>query len=457
MADAPGGGSDELSRGRDTSGGDGSAPVPGPDGERAGRRTDPFDGGVDRRRLLASSAAVGATAGVAGCLGGDDAVAGPTVFAFNTGDRTVSVIDAEADEVVASTFVGTTASFPANQYGLPTGGEGPDTLWLNVDGGVTALDAGSLEEVTTVETGFGPNYPNATPDGDHLVVAAGGTTTLDPDPADPPDHAIVRVDADEDSSTFGDVTGEIRVGYAGPCDATLAPGGEYAFVPEIADESLAVVRVDPFEVASRVDVEPAGDGDALPFMATAGFGGDRLLVENGEGVLGPEGTRRGSESIWDVSDPERPEEVARITRDDGLPAAPITSEVGPDGDVAYLFTPGAGSATVLDLRDRAVVGEIDLGGSALSGTWGPRREKLYVPVQSTDEVAVVAHADRSVETTVPVGESPVGATAGTVRPSVDALGRVRAALASLGVRFGGERATVCPVNCHCRIDGHGGH
>lgn len=417
-------------------------------------RKNPFEGGIDRRRLLRSSAAVGAVTAIGGCLGDDDVGVDrtPTVYAFNTGDRTVTVIDVEEDEALETVHIDTTASFPANQYG--TGADSTyDVLWLNVSGGVTALDAHSLEEVASVETGFGPNYPNLSPDEDHLIVAAGGTTTLDPDPDDPGDHVIIRIDADPESDGFGEVTGEISTGYTGPCDATLGPNGEYALVPEIADETLRVVSVDPFETAAEIDVgEPVGEGDVLPFMATASFDGEFLLVENGEGDLGsdPDVPREGSESIWDISAPEEPEELERITRDDGLPAAPITSEVSPDSKAAYLFTPGDDSVTVIDLEERTVDRVLDVGGSALSGTWGPNREKLYVPVQTANHVAVIEHALREVVTTIDVGESPTGAVAGMVRPETSTAQRIRGSIAALGVEFGDREMTYCPEdNCYC--------
>lgn len=423
-------------------------------GRRGVRRSNPFSRGVDRRRVLRSSATVGAAATLSGCAvpteaGGERA---PTVYVFNNGDRTVTIVDAETVEVLETVFVGTTASFPANQYG--TGADSTyDVCWLNVDGGVRALDAHTLEEIAHVETGLGPNYPNLTPDERHLVVAAGGTLSLEPDPDDPDEHLLVRIDADSDSETFGEVTAELAVGYTGPCDATLGPDGEYAYVPEVANETLTVVRIDPFEVAARIDAGvPAGDGDVLPFMATASFDGEYLLVENGEGDLGPdpEVPREGSASIWDLSDPEAPVERERVTRDDGLPALPITSEVAPDSEAAYLFTPDADAVTVLDLEERAVDRVLDVGGSSISGAWGPHREKLYVPVQTENRVAVIDHAEREVVATLEAGESPTGAVGGIVRPEADALERVRASLASLGLSVGAREPTFCPDDhCYC--------
>jgi len=415
-------------------------------------RRNPFAEGIDRRRLLRTSGAVGATAALAGCSGGgggggDDPA--PTMFVFNNGDRTVSVIDAESDELLTSAFLGTTASFPANQYSTGTDAD-HDVLWLNVSGGVRGIDQRTLEEVAFVETGYGPNYPNVTPDGDHLLIASGGTTGMAPE--GDANHAIFRVDADRDSEAFGEVTAEIETGYVGPCDMTLGPDGDYAFVVDVADEAIRVLSVDPFETVARVDAgEPVTEGNVLPFMCTAAFDGEYLLVENGEGTLGgePEVPREGSESLWDISDPESPEEIGKITRDDGLPGAPITSEVSPDNEAAYLLIPGEGVG-VIDLESFEYETTLDVGGSAISASWGPTREKLYVPVQDANQVAVIDHASREVVETIGVGEAPTGAAGGTVRPEGDAVARVQASLASLGVTFGEMEASWCmDDHCYC--------
>ncbi|MFB6352654.1 MAG: hypothetical protein ABEJ92_01060 [Halobacteriales archaeon] len=405
---------------------------------------DPFADGVSRRRLLASSAAAGATAATAGCTaslpGGEDGAA-PTVFVFNTGDMTVSVIDAETDELVTTTFLGATASFPANQYAPTLTDSDEDYLWLNVSSGVKPVGAGSLSTAPTIETGSGANWQELTPDGSTLVVSARE-----------PAHKQFKIDADPGSDTFGEVlaeldrTGEPDTGEKngpGPCDVTVGPDGAYAFVPDIYRDTLTVIDVDAFEIVAQVEVDPVGDADSVrPWMDTAAWDGDLLAVENNEG-------EHGTESIWDVSDPEHPEELARLTADDGLGALPLTSEIGPDSAIAYVFTPSSQDVTVVDLEDRAVADRIDLGGQAFVGTWEPEREKLYVPVQSTNEVKVIDHADRAVVDTIAVGAKPYGATAGTVRPETDASAGFMASLASLGLSLGGVETTYCVASCHC--------
>jgi len=398
--------------------------------------------GLSRRRLLTGSAAAGAAA-TAGCLGGGPAEQpeGDAVFVFNTGDGTVSVLGTATDEVVTTRSVGLSSSFPANQYapGLTTAPE--DSLWLNVDMGVRAVAVGSLSTVASVDTGSGFNWQELTPDGAHLVVSARE-----------PAHRQVRIDADRGSETFGQVTAELdrtaeggRGGRdgPGPCDISVHPDGEFAYVPDLFGDTLTVLRVDPFEIATQVEVEPVTANPAAPWMGTVAPDGRTLLVEHNEGP--------GTESLWDLSDPSAPELRARLTVDDGLGRGALTSEIGPDSATGYVFTPDSEDVSVLDLQEGTVVDRIDLGGAAFTGTWDPAREKLYVPVQTTDEVAVVDHAAGKVTATVPVGDAPYGATAARVRPDPQAGAALWAAAAALGLD--GERGTTyCIGNCACGHD-----
>jgi YVTN family beta-propeller protein len=409
--------------------------------------TDPSSGGVSRRTLLAGSAAAGAaaTAGCAGSApgpGGSDDESGPqTVYVFNTGDMTVSVIDAAADELVTTTFLGATASFPSNQF-LPkrlTGAD--DAMWLNVDQGVQAVTAGSLSEAASLETGSGVNFLEVTPDGEHLVVSARE-----------PAHKQYRLDADPSSDSFSEVTAELdRTDEGGrgdndgpgPCDVTIHPEAQYAYVPDIFADKLSVIDYESFEIVNQVSVDPVGGADNVsPWMGTASWDGDILLVENNEGDTG-------TESVWDISDPTDPEEIARLTPDDGLGELPLTSEIGPDSETAYVFTPNSEDVTVIDLTANEVTGRIDLGGKAFVGTWDPARTKLYAPVQTADEVKVIDHAAGEVVETISVGSKPYGATAGTVRPETDASSNLLASLAAIGVEIPGGGTTYCIGECAC--------
>lgn len=408
--------------------------------------------GLSRRRLLAGSAAAG-TLATAGCVGssgfsqdGDQSTdqqgdgGPPTVYVFNTGDGSVSVVDAADDEVVETRPVGLTASFPSNQYSPRLTETSDDHLWLNVDRGVTAVDVGSLSEAAAADTGSGANWLEQTPDGSSVVVSARE-----------PAHKQYRIDADPSSGTFGEVTGEIdRTDEGGrgdnegpgPCDVTVHPDGRYAYVPDLFGDTLTVLDLDSFEITSQLDVPPVDAGPAAPWMGTASWDGEWLLVEHNEG-------ERGTESIWDLSDPETPSEVVRLTGEDNLGRRPLTSEIGPDSKTGYVFTPGSNDVTVIDITAGEVTGRIDLGGSAFVGTWGPAREKLYVPVQTKDEVAVIEHASGEITTTLNVGSEPYGATAARARPAGDTASRIDAMLANLDVWTGQAGTSYCIGECGC--------
>ncbi|WP_459192045.1 hypothetical protein [Halosimplex sp. J119] len=418
--------------------------------------------GVSRRGLLAGSATAGAAL-AAGCSSGStDGSNGSgttatgdgtgsasgsedTVFVFNTDDATVSVIDPGRDEVVDTQHVGLSASFPSNQYAPRLTTDAADPLWLNVNQGVRAVAAGSLSEVVHVDTGSGSNWQELTPDGGSVVVSARE-----------PAHTNYRIDADRDSDTFGEITSEIdRTDEGGrgdndgpgPCDVTIHPAGAFAYVPDLFGDTLTVLDVDDFGIETQVDVPSVGSGDgdengddaAKPWMGTIAPDGDRLLVEH----------QTGTESVWDTSDPSEPELLTQLTPEDGLGEGALTSEIGPDSRVGYVFTPGTNDVSVVDIEAREVAERIDLGGAAFVGTWGPSREKLYVPVQTNDEVAVIDHESREVVERISVGSAPYGATAARVRPEADESASLLAAMAAVGLDVGEADTTYCIGNCAC--------
>jgi DNA-binding beta-propeller fold protein YncE len=397
---------------------------------------------VSRRRLLATGAAAGAVA-AAGCTGSDenggDTGGQTTVFVSNTGDGTMSLIDPERDEIVGTRAVGLSSSFPSNQY-TPELADGPEeSLWINVGSGVRALSIGSLSETASIGTDSGANWLERTPEGGHVVVSAREPT-----------HAQFRIDADADSESFGDVTAKIdRTPEGGrgdndgpgPCDVTIHPNGAYAYVPDLFGDTLTVLAIDPFEIETRVDVEPVGDGPASPWMGTVSPDGDTLLVEHNEGDTG-------TESIWDITDPAAPEETVRLTADDDLGEGPLTSEIGPDSETGYVFTQGSNDVTVVDLAAGTVTDRLDLGGSAFVGTWNPARTKLYVPIQTNDEVAVIDHEAGEITERIGVGPAPYGATAAQARPESPPTSTLSVTAARLGLTEDVE-TTYCIGNCAC--------
>jgi YVTN family beta-propeller protein len=408
----------------------------------AGESADRSGGRLSRRSMLTAAAAGAATAGCLGDSGDSDDGAGPefrpTVFVFNTGDGTVSLIDVGRNEVVDTVAVGLSSSFPSNQFTTSMTNSPEEPLWLNVDRGVRALTAGSLSEGPSVETGSGANWQEQSPDGEHLVVSARE-----------PAHRQFRIDASPESETFGEVTGEIdrrpEGGRGdndgpGPCDVTIHPDGEFAYVPDLFGDALTVIDIEAFEIHRQVAVDARGRPPE-PWMGTAAPDGETLLVEHNAG-------ESGAESIWDISDPGNPVEQVRLTPEDGLGEGALTSEIGPESATGYVFTPDTEDVTLLDIAAGEVERRLDLGGAAFTGTWDPDYRTLYVPVRSTGEVAVIDPDSREITTTIEVGPEPYGATAAAVRPAdpADAAASLDARIASATGSYG---TTYCIGECAC--------
>jgi DNA-binding beta-propeller fold protein YncE len=354
---------------------------------------------------------------------------------------TVSVVDAAAQEVVETTHVGFTSTFPSNQYTPDLVDSASESVWGNVDRGVRAFGPGRLDERARVDTGSGANWQELTPDGRHLLVSARE-----------PAHTQYKVDADPDSDTFGEVLAELDRSEEGgrgdndgpgPCDITVEPDGEYAFVPDLYGDTLTVLDVETFDITTQVEVDPregeGGEdaGSPQPWMGTVDPRGERMLVEH----------RSGIETVWDVSDPTAPAEIARFGRGDGLGDSPLTSEISTDGSTGYVFTRGSEDVTVVDLDALEITGRIDLGGSAFTGTWDRPREFLYVPVRGENVVRVIEDATGEVTATLDVGERPYGATALGVLPDPEPTGTAEAAASRLGLDD--EGTAYCIGECAC--------
>jgi len=189
-------------------------------------------------------------------------------------------------------------------------------------------------------------------------------------------------------------------------------------------------------------------GVAAGTIATAGCAGGGSGADGGSGD--------GTASVVDSTNDEVVE-----TRSIGLTASFPSNQYSPGltdspEDPLWLNVDrgvrglSAGSLSeVVDLSAGTVVRRIDLGGSAFVGTWDPAHETLYVPVQTSDEVAVIDHAAGEITSQIDVGPQPYGATAATVRPDSDGTSNAAATLAGLAFAAGTSGTTYCIGNCGC--------
>jgi DNA-binding beta-propeller fold protein YncE len=275
-----------------------------------------------------------------------------------------------ACEEVENENVGFSTSWPANQY------EGEeDWWWSGLNGEVIGLKAEKKvkpllkdKNRKVVDTytydGVPPGLPTA---GSNFIgVSPKGKTAWNS--AREIDE-IQEIDIDPDSDTFGQILTHITVplspdagpgsatrGKMRPCDMSITPNGKYLWEPDIGGETVTGVDIKGKQVIAQITLpreDPANR--VIPFMLTTN--GKMALVENFEAPFG-------TESIIDVTDPDNPVHVKKLTQADGLGVRPQTSEFTPDGKYAYIVANGTpsipGEVNVLDLDTLQITKSIAL-------------------------------------------------------------------------------------------------
>lgn len=315
------------------------------------------------------------------------------VVVSNGGDETASLIDPRSLEVLATLPLAGSYSLPATRWSPAR-----DLIWTGADDAVVAYRLSTGEQVAELVTGSSQNYTEVTPDGRYVIDAARF------------EDRYLKIGADPEADDFGrEVAGFDTYEGASPCDMTITADGRYAYVPDRGGDTLSVLRLDPFERVTTVPMESFHDAPLEPYMATVSPAGDVLLVENAK-VEG--GSETGSESIFDVSDPEDPVEVARLTPEDGLGVGPITSEFTPDGRYGIVICRDSSELSIIDLRERAVVASVGFpeGSNPITGTvlFGGEGDTFFVPLPGRDAVAAVRVPEFEVAELIPVGARPTG-------------------------------------------------
>ncbi|MEX2502112.1 MAG: hypothetical protein WD336_07035 [Trueperaceae bacterium] len=357
---------------------------------------------MNRREFLRRTAAGAALASV-GTLGIGFAQ-GPggrrdLIAVSNAGDAdtapSVSLIDPDSYQVLATVPLAGSYSLPSTRWHFAR-----DKIWTGgPNDAVHAYSLSSGERVSELITDSSQNYTEITPDGRFVIDAARF------------DDRYLKIVADPDHPDFGRPAEQFDT-YQGasPCDMTITRDGRYAYAPDRGGDTLTVVRIDPFERVAVIPMESFGDAPLEPYMATVAPSGRTLLVENAK-VEG--GSETGSESIFDLADPENPVETARLTPEDGLGVGPITSEFTPDERYGIVICRDSSELSIIELATATVVKSVKFpeGSNPITGTfvYRPDAETFFVPLPGRDAVAAVTLPDFEVATLIPVGARPVGA------------------------------------------------
>jgi len=144
-------------------------------------------------------------------------------------------------------------------------------------------------------------------------------------------------------------------------------------------------------------------------MATVSPTGNVLLVEN---AIVPGGSQNGSESVFDLSDPTKPVEVARLGPSEGMGVGPITSGVSLDGRYGLVVCRDSSEVSVIDTQSLKVVKSIEFpqGSNPVAGTFvfDGQGETFFLPLPGRDAVAAVKVPSFEMEL-IPVGARPMNA------------------------------------------------
>ncbi len=120
----------------------------------------------------------------------------------------------------------------------------------------------------------------------------------------------------------------------------------------------------------------------------------------------------GSESVFDLADPENPVEIARFSQADGLGRGPITSKFTLDGRYGIVICRDSSELSVIDLDALAITRSVAFpeGSNPIAGTFVYREgaKTFFVPLPGRDAVAAVRAPEFEVVELIPVGPRPMG-------------------------------------------------
>jgi len=304
------------------------------------------------------------------------------IFVSNKGDNSMSLVKCKTKhghhgkkasikcKEVQNEVLGFSTSWPANQY------KGKKHWWwTGLSGEIIGLHARKsltplLDETNQVRVNTytydgvpaglpqkGANFVGVTPKGKTVWNAA---REID---------EIQEIDTDPHSATFGQILTHIPVplsadagpgsdtkGRMRPCDMSITPDGRYLWEPDLGGETVTGVDIKTRKVIAQITIPKVNpENRVIPFMLTTNS--HYAVIQNFEAPFG-------TVDVLDVSDPENPKHLKKITQADGLGVNPQTGEFSKDGRYHYIVNLGSpevpGNVDVLDMETLQIVNKISL-------------------------------------------------------------------------------------------------
>ena len=296
-----------------------------------------------------------------------DESTGSRVFVANESSNTVTVVDGDSFQVVA-----TVDSRNHATHDLAVSRDGRWLFATNLASGrLSAINTRALETVASIATGDRAHVVTLTNDNRPAWVANHGENTI----------SIV------DTTTFR-ILGTIAVGK-GPTGLTFSRDGRFAYVSNQGDKTVEVIDTASHKVIKAIPV-----GTNPHFL-----------------VLGPDGriwgTNTGGTDIY-VIDPATQDKIASLN------VGPAPQQIafgfkGLQGPNAYVTVAGLNRVVVVsaDPKNLRILEQIDVG-QRPNGISGNREgTRLFVVHEVSNDLKVIDTGSSSVLATVPVGRKPI--------------------------------------------------
>jgi YVTN family beta-propeller protein len=293
--------------------------------------------------------------------GADIAAAGPKAYVGNFADNTVSVIDTEAGNVVA------TIPVAEGPHGMAITSDGR-TVYVTGDGSsqLSVIDTASDKVVKTVDVGKAPNGVALTPDGKHLLVTVYGEDRIDV--LDTTTQAIIAT-----------------VAVAKPHTISISPDGKVAYITSQDPGHFALVVID---LATRAVVRSV-PLEKTPRDAEFGYGGKAFYF-----------TQAGVSALQ-VLDPATDKIVAQIPT--GVSPHYVNAPANMTFGVAVVQGPG--EVLLFDPATNKPIRSIAVGKQPHWLTMSEDGKTAYVTNEGSNNVSIVDTATGKT-TSVAVGHAP---------------------------------------------------
>jgi PQQ-dependent catabolism-associated beta-propeller protein len=314
-------------------------------------------------------------------------------YVSNEDGQSVTVIDTEKDEAIATIPVG------KRPRGLKLSRDGT-RLYVAVSGlpkcpptvpdeecaklerdlgadGIAVVDTVALKPLKVLESGSDPEQFDISADGRLLFVAN----------EDIGQTSVVDVET-------GEIKARIPVGDE-PEGVSVSPDGRWVLVTSESDNAVAVIDSRTFEVVRTVPVgHRPRDAAFTPDSRVAYVSGEfdaslyRMSVPDGAPV----------------------ERLLQLRKE----ARPMAVVLDPPRDRLFLSTGRGGTVAVVALAESKLVAEIPVGTRPWGIALSPDGKRLYTANGPSNDVSVVDTATLKVIKEIPVGKSPWGVVLGPV-------------------------------------------